>query len=69
MEQVTQFSRIEFHDEGPDEQGRRHYSLYWTDYRDREIVGSDGRVWPAGPFERGQNFIGVPPATLAQVQS
>jgi hypothetical protein len=56
-------ARIEFHS-GPDEDGRRHYSLHWPDTRDEPIYMGGKVVAPAGPYERGQHFFGVPPEIL-----
>jgi len=53
---------IEFHDEGPDDLGRRHYSLHWTDPAGifREDLSKDGK--PCG-FRRSQHFFSRPPAS------
>lgn len=54
---------IEFHDKGPDEDGRRHYSLHWPDSRDVPVYMGGRVVAEAGPYIHGQHFFGVPPAT------
>lgn len=56
-----QLARIEFHDKGPDDFGRRHYSLHWPDVRGEPIYMGGKVVAPAGPYERGQHFFGIPP--------
>lgn len=58
----VEFTRIEFHDDGPDHLGRRRYTLFWmADYHPGHPDGEHGRR------ERGQCFHADPARALAKL--